>query len=376
MRSRPESTDLRSQPTPGMSERPDAPSPRSGRQSAALAAELRGLPGLAAAAAPSAEEGPARVAPSPSPRSRQAKEWLQSVSSQVDSARLLRARLRCAASPRMPKAKTLEMKALVSMERSLEDRMKGRSTTEKTLAASLAQRDDGMSKTGYSCEMCLLRMQKASAAAWTGLTMTERRQELRARLPEREQVRDEMQERHGAAPPPAAHVLADPPPRGARPRPGRGAVMGAAPSYGIDVRVTDRKSIIREQCLKRMDYEGLQHAYRVDNRPANRGQLRIQEKAKLVDPSLCKGGENSFPYMEASILPIVTAFLFGGALIRCFEVCPLWFVVYYKTLDQIFAKIDMGFKQFYGHSLHLEYARTDLGDTNIGGERASASTGF
>merc|ERR1711920_772623 len=48
-----------------------------------------------------------------------------------------------------------------------------------------------------------------------------------------------------------------------------------------------------------------------------------------------------------------------------FEVCPLWFVVYYKTLDQIFAKIDMGFKQFYGHSLHLEYARTDWSPVHV-----------
>jgi hypothetical protein len=142
--------------------------------------------------------------------------------------------------------------------------------------------------------------------------------------------------------------------------------MGAATSSSIDVKVTDRKSLIKELCLNRKDYEAMQHAYsRIDNRPANRGQLSIQEKAKLVDPSLCKGGENSLPYMEASILPIVTAFLFGGALIRCFEVCPLWFVVYYKTLDQIFAKIDMGFKQFYGHSLHLEYARTDWSPVHV-----------
>jgi hypothetical protein len=69
--------------------------------------------------------------------------------------------------------------------------------------------------------------------------------------------------------------------------------------------------------------------------------------------------------MEASMLPIVSAFLFGGALIRCFEVCPLWFVVFYKTLDQIFAKIDMGFKQYYGHSLTLEYARTDWSPVHV-----------
>ena len=69
--------------------------------------------------------------------------------------------------------------------------------------------------------------------------------------------------------------------------------------------------------------------------------------------------------MEASMLPLVISFLFGGALIRCFEVCPLWFVVYYKTLDQVFSKIDKGFKQYYGQSLHLEYARTDWSPVHV-----------
>ncbi|CAE7719705.1 unnamed protein product [Symbiodinium sp. CCMP2592] len=69
--------------------------------------------------------------------------------------------------------------------------------------------------------------------------------------------------------------------------------------------------------------------------------------------------------MEAGMLPLVISFLFGGALIRCFEVCPLWFVVYYKTLDQVFSKIDKGFKQYYGQSLHLEYARTDWSPVHV-----------
>jgi len=89
------------------------------------------------------------------------------------------------------------------------------------------------------------------------------------------------------------------------------------------------------------------------------------QRAAVRAPEICKGDENSLPFMEASVLPIVTAFLFGGALIRCFEVCPLWFVVYYKTLDQIFAKIDLGFKQYYGPSLHLEYARTDWSPVHV-----------
>lgn len=52
-------------------------------------------------------------------------------------------------------------------------------------------------------------------------------------------------------------------------------------------------------------------------------------------------------------------------MIRCFEVCPLWFVVFYKTLDKLFANIDEGFKEYYGHSLLLEYARTDWSPVHV-----------
>lgn len=145
--------------------------------------------------------------------------------------------------------------------------------------------------------------------------------------------------------------------------------MGVAPSSSIDVRVTDRKSLIKELCLRRKNYEELQHEYKPqhinESRFANSRYVQILQKAAIRDPSICKGGENSLIFMEASMLPIVTAFLFGGALIRCFEVCPLWFVVYYKTLDQIFSKIDQGFNKFYGHSLHLEYARTDWSPVHV-----------
>mmetsp|Transcript_6090 Transcript_6090/g.18037 ORF Transcript_6090/g.18037 Transcript_6090/m.18037 type:complete len:394 (+) Transcript_6090:131-1312(+) len=141
--------------------------------------------------------------------------------------------------------------------------------------------------------------------------------------------------------------------------------MGATTSTGIDVRVTDRKSLIKELCLRRKDYESMQHAYKVELiREVNRHAAALQ-KAAVRDPTICKGGENSQVFMEAGMLPIVCAFLFGGALIRCFEVCPLWFVIYYKTLDQIFTKIDAGFKQYYGHSLHLEYARTDWSPVHV-----------
>jgi len=144
--------------------------------------------------------------------------------------------------------------------------------------------------------------------------------------------------------------------------------MGAASSSPIDVRVTDRKSLIRELCLRRKDYEAMQHAYRPEelvNAPYTGKGSGALQVASVRSPDICSGGENSLPFMEASILPIVTAFLFGGALVRCFEVCPLWFAVYYKTLDQIFARIDKGFKQYYGPSLHLEYARTDWSPVHV-----------
>lgn len=126
--------------------------------------------------------------------------------------------------------------------------------------------------------------------------------------------------------------------------------MGAAPSLApIDVRVTDRKSMLKEQCLRREPYDEMQHHYRKGGK----------------NPDECIGGENSLPFMEASILPLVTTFLFGGSLIRCFEVCPLWFVVFFKTLDEIPAMIDAGFKEHYGHSLQLEYARTDWSPVHV-----------
>jgi len=144
--------------------------------------------------------------------------------------------------------------------------------------------------------------------------------------------------------------------------------MGAAASSAIDVRVTDRKSLIKELCLRRKDYEAMQHAYKpelITEKPVASIFAPLLAKASAKDPGICCGGENSVVFMEASMLPIVSAFLFGGALIRCFEVCPLWFVVYYKTLDQIFAKIDQGFRTYYGHSLQLEYARTDWSPVHV-----------
>mmetsp|Transcript_118442 Transcript_118442/g.334886 ORF Transcript_118442/g.334886 Transcript_118442/m.334886 type:complete len:398 (+) Transcript_118442:155-1348(+) len=147
--------------------------------------------------------------------------------------------------------------------------------------------------------------------------------------------------------------------------------MGVATSAAIDVRVTDRKSLIKEQCLKRdSEYEFQQHAYKADEvkfgvRVTNKRILALLREAAARDPASCKGGKNSLVFMEADILPIVTAFLFGGALIRCFEVCPLWFVIFYKTLDKVFAQIDEGFNRYYGDTLHLEYARTDWSPVHV-----------
>jgi len=145
--------------------------------------------------------------------------------------------------------------------------------------------------------------------------------------------------------------------------------MGAATSSAIDVRVTDRKSLITELCLRRKNYEAMRHSYNTEllaDKPPETGSFAASlAKASAKDPGICSGGENSLVFMEASMLPIVAGFLFGGALIRCFEVCPLWFVVYYKTLDQIFAKIDQGFMTYYGHSLQLEYARTDWSPVHV-----------
>ncbi|CAJ1359424.1 unnamed protein product [Effrenium voratum] len=77
----------------------------------------------------------------------------------------------------------------------------------------------------------------------------------------------------------------------------------------------------------------------------------LLHKAAIRDPEICRGGENSQVFMEVRASRS--------------EVCPLWFVVYYKTLDQVFSKIDKEFKSYYGTSLHLEYARTDWSPVHV-----------
>lgn len=129
------------------------------------------------------------------PQSPQAKkEWLNSLNSQVSGGRALRASLRTAASSRLPKAKGMDLKLLGSVERALEDKLKVRSATEKTLMATLARREHYMNQTGYRVEQCLLALRKTGGEAWCHLNMTEKRLELRGQMPEQEQLQDELQE--------------------------------------------------------------------------------------------------------------------------------------------------------------------------------------
>lgn len=146
--------------------------------------------------------------------------------------------------------------------------------------------------------------------------------------------------------------------------------MGATTSAPIDVKVTDRKSLVKERCLQRRPYDTFQHEYKLDEIQgtfdvSNKRTLAALKGAAGRDPLICKGGENSLVFMQADILPIVSNFLFGGALIKCFEVCPAWFVIYYMMLDKVFAKIDQGFVEYYGASLTLEYARTDWSPVHV-----------
>mmetsp|Transcript_10126 Transcript_10126/g.22347 ORF Transcript_10126/g.22347 Transcript_10126/m.22347 type:complete len:372 (-) Transcript_10126:118-1233(-) len=119
--------------------------------------------------------------------------------------------------------------------------------------------------------------------------------------------------------------------------------MGPAASSQVDVRVTDRKTLIKERCL------------------ARKGYLDMQKVALEMRP----GEDNCFPFLHESILPIISKFLFGTPLIRCFEVCPLWFVANLTALDNMCRNIDEGFKDLCAAGLALEYARTDWSPVHI-----------
>jgi len=132
--------------------------------------------------------------------------------------------------------------------------------------------------------------------------------------------------------------------------------------------------MIIDKCMTRQpNYKVFQHAYRKeegdnDNLAAVSNNKKVMSRlreASSRDPSICQGGDNSFVFMEAGILPRVLNYLFGGALVQCFEVCPLWYVVFYKALDRVFEGIDEGFKEYYGSSLQLEYARTDWSPVHV-----------
>lgn len=146
--------------------------------------------------------------------------------------------------------------------------------------------------------------------------------------------------------------------------------MGVGKSAAIDVRIMDRKSLVKAQCLKRNpQLESFQHAYRSElacGPTACSSRLEtVLRKASVRSPTICQGGRNSEVFLESGILPQVIDFLFGGSLVRSFEVCPLWYVVFYEALDRVFRQIDEGFKLFYGQSLQLECSRTDWSPVHV-----------
>lgn len=121
--------------------------------------------------------------------------------------------------------------------------------------------------------------------------------------------------------------------------------MGSSASANLDV--TDRKSVIKNELLKRENFYE---------------QQPIIEKGVIVN-----AGKNSLAFLAPECIPLVAQFLFGGSLIRCFEVCPLWFLLFFRTLDDLFAPIEAGFKQLYDPALSLEYARTDWSPVHVAG---------
>jgi len=121
--------------------------------------------------------------------------------------------------------------------------------------------------------------------------------------------------------------------------------MGASASTHLDSRAIDRKHILKQILLDRYNYFDDQH--------------------KIKDGLVTHKGKNSFVFLSEDIIPIITQFLFGSSLIRCFEVCPLWFLLFFKTLDDQFNPIDIGFEKLYGPALVLEYARTDWSPVHV-----------
>ena len=93
------------------------------------------------------------------------------------------------------------------------------------------------------------------------------------------------------------------------------------------------------------------------------GDVEKTPDGKLV----YKRGNNEaykFPFVERGTLVILQKYLFGSALIRCFEVSPAWFVLFLRGMDDICASIDEGFRQAYPEMV-LESGRSIFDASSI-----------
>eukprot|EP00398_MALV-I-01_sp_L67-1_P000811 gene811-135_t len=116
--------------------------------------------------------------------------------------------------------------------------------------------------------------------------------------------------------------------------------MGASESIIPDVRVTDAKAIVKHKCLQRKDY------------------LAMQARASTPcgDPF---GKNNIYPFLDKNVIKQLIPYLFGSSLAKCMTVCPLWFVSFLQSVDDLCEDIDTGFSIEYSNALEFEYARTD-----------------
>eukprot|EP00392_Amoebophrya_sp_AT5.2_P016674 g16963.t1 len=91
------------------------------------------------------------------------------------------------------------------------------------------------------------------------------------------------------------------------------------------------------------------------------------EKVKPARPCVRPGKNKLLPFLDENVLPIVIEFLFGGSLLKCFEVSPLWFCCFLEALDRLGRKIDDNFRKTIDPTgiLQLEYARTDWSPLHV-----------
>lgn len=126
------------------------------------------------------------------------------------------------------------------------------------------------------------------------------------------------------------------------------------------VSFTDRKSIIKGHCLKRKPYDSLEYLHSIglpqvkDKLPGKAGQKGYCATGPLEG----RGPAGPACFLDKNILPVLQQFLFGSPLIHAFVVCPTWFVLFLRGLDDLCADIDEGFRRQYPE-IKLEYARTD-----------------